>query len=433
MNTHFKLNPVFDGLVPSSTLYINETVNKLWQQGEQVFHMGFGESRFDVHPRLQKSLAQHANKKSYLPARGLPELIDVVAKYYSDKLTLNFSPSQVLIGPGSKALIYGLQMVLDADVFLPSPSWVSYGPQAQLLNKRYHYIPSKVEDNYQLDIDALDGLIKASDNPCKLLIINSPNNPTGEVMTPEFLQQLAQYCRDNNVWVLSDEIYFQVCHGDIPHVSIAKYYPEGTVVLGGLSKHLSIGGWRVGIALFPQSEFGKQLLKKMVVLASETWSGVSGPIQYAAIDAYAQIPNVEKYIADCRAIHGIRTRFIHKALCDLGIRCTAAQGGFYIAANFDQYRSGLAALGIKSSADLSAHLLNKYRIAALPGNDFGLDPQTLTLRLSTSYLDLETDSDPQRIYSLYNENSLEKYMSIEHHPVTHAAIAAFARFTSSIK
>jgi len=96
--------------------------------------MGFGESRFDVHPRLQESLARHANKKSYLPARGLPELIDAVAGYYSQKLSINFDSSQVLIGPGSKALIYGLQMVLDADVFLPGPSWVSYGPQAQLRN-----------------------------------------------------------------------------------------------------------------------------------------------------------------------------------------------------------------------------------------------------------------------------------------------------------
>ena len=128
-------------------------------------------------------------------------------------------------------------MVMDTDIFLPTPSWVSYGPQAQLLNNQFNYIPSRVEDNYCLDINALDVLVKASDNPCKMLIINSPNNPSGEVMTDSFLRELADYCRSNGIWVLSDEIYFQVCHGDIEHVSISKYYPEGTFVLGGLSKH----------------------------------------------------------------------------------------------------------------------------------------------------------------------------------------------------
>ncbi len=434
MNTYFKLNPAFDDLVPSSTLYINETVNKLWAQGKQVFHMGFGESRFDVHPRLQESLARHANKKSYLPARGLPELIDAVAGYYSQKLSINFDSSQVLIGPGSKALIYGLQMVLDADVFLPGPSWVSYGPQAQLLNKRYHYIPSKVDDNYRLSLEELDALVQASDNPCKLLIINSPNNPTGEVMAPDFLEELAQYCRQNNIWVLSDEIYFQVCHGDTDHVSIAQYYPEGTFVLGGLSKHLSIGGWRVGVALFPDTNTGKELLNKMVVFASETWSGVSAPIQYAAIDAYSLLPDIEQYIADCTAIHGIRTRFIHSSLENLGIRCTDAQGAFYIAANFDQYRDALAQLGIDSAAQLATHLLNEYRIAALPGSDFGLHSNMLTLRLSTSYLDMESNTDPKRLYEVYDGGKGSGVlMSVENHPNTQAAIEAFARFVATIQ
>ncbi|MFT6101365.1 MAG: aspartate/methionine/tyrosine aminotransferase, partial [Arenicella sp.] len=194
-NTTTPFNPVFEGLVPSSTLYINEAVNQLWRQGEQAFHMGFGESRFDVHPRLKSSLIDNANKKSYLPARGLPELIDSVASYYTSKLNTPFSPSQVIVGPGSKSLIFGLQMVMNADLFLPTPSWVSYAPQAQLLGNKVSYIPSSVEDNYQLDIDALDDLVKKSDNPCKLLIINSPNNPTGEVMSDDFLKKLADYCR----------------------------------------------------------------------------------------------------------------------------------------------------------------------------------------------------------------------------------------------
>ena len=434
MHNTLKFNPAFEGLAPSSTLFINETVNRLWKQGEQVFHMGFGESRFDVHPRLQASLATHSNKKSYLPARGLPELTDAVAGYYSHKLGTPFLSSQVLIGPGSKALIYGLQMVMDADLFLPTPSWVSYGPQAQLLGNKFNYIPSKVDDNYALDIAELDVLVKASDNPCKMLIINSPNNPSGEVMSDRFLQELATYCRENDIWVLSDEIYFQVCHGDIEHVSISKYYPEGTFVLGGLSKHFSIGGWRVGIALLPDTDLGKQLMRQMVVFASETWSGVSSPIQYAAIDAYLQHEDVEQYVADCRDIHGIRTRFIREALVEMGITCTRAKGGFYIAVNFDKYSSSLNALGIKSAPDLSKHLLEQYRIATLPGSDFGIPADTFSLRLSTSYLDMENENDPQRIYQAYKADSgAASLMSAQSHPMTHAALAAFKEFMATLK
>lgn len=433
MNNTLNFNPAFNGLAPSSTLFVNEAVSRLWQQGEKVFHMGFGESRFDVHPRLQSSLASHSNKKSYLPARGLPQLNEVVAQYYSNKLKTPFSSSQVLIGPGSKALIYGLQMVMDADLFLPTPSWVSYGPQAQLLGNKFNYIPSKVEDNYALDIAALDVLVKSSDNPCKMLIINSPNNPTGEVMTDAFLQELAAYCRANDIWVLSDEIYFQVCHGDIEHVSISKYYPEGTFVLGGLSKHFSIGGWRVGVALLPDTELGKQLMSQMVVFASETWSGVSSPIQYTAIDAYLQHEDVEQYVADCRDIHGIRTRFIRKALVEMGVTCTRAKGGFYIAVNFDKQSTSLEALGIHNSADLSKHLLQEYRIATLPGSDFGMPPETYSLRLSTSYLDMENEADPQRIFELYKADGDESnLMTANNHPMTHSALAAFSSFMQTL-
>lgn len=395
--------------------------------------MGFGESRFDVQPRLQASLATHASKKSYLPGKGLPELITTVASYYSSKLDIEVKPSQVLVGPGSKSLIYGLQMVLDADIFLPSPSWVSYAPQATLLGNNYYYIPSSPKNNYQLDIAALDTLVRASDKACKMLIINSPNNPTGEVMSDEFLQELASYCRKNDIWVLSDEIYFEVCHGDTAHVSIAKYYPEGTFILGGLSKHLSIGGWRLGIAILPDTDLGKVLMQKMSIFASETWSGVSAPIQYAAIEAYSLHDDVEQYVADCRAIHGIRTRFIHKSLCDMGVRCSSAQGGFYIAANFDAYRAGLSRLSILNSADLAKHLLSEYRIATLPASDFGLPKETQSLRLSTSYLDMETEFDPERIFTLYKDGiDAKTLMSIDNHPATHAALEAFAQFMQTI-
>ena len=434
MTDKFQFNPVFGDLRPSSTLFINETVNTMWQQGEQAFHMGFGESRFDVHADLKLSLAEHADKKSYLPARGLPELRQSVADYYSSKLGDSFSASQVIVGPGSKLLIYALQMILAADVFLPTPSWVSYAPQASLLGNKFHYIPSALENQYQLEIAALDKLVAASQNPAKLLVINSPKNPSGQMLSASFLQQLADYCRENNILVLSDEIYFQVCHGSVAHVSISKYYPEGTFVLGGLSKHLSIGGWRLGVALLPDTDFGKDLMNKMATFASETWSGVAAPVQYAAVLAYSLDPGIEQYIADCSTIHGIRSRFLRSKLTAMGITCSRTEGAFYIAANFDRFAPALKKLGVLTSQQLANYLLHNFRIASLPGADFGIPASSLTLRLSTSYLDMETSQDSQRIFNLHQSGvDAATLMAVEHHPVTAAALSAFAHFVEMLE
>ena len=433
MNPHLSFDPAFEGLVPSSTLHINETVNKFWREGKTVHHMGFGESRFDVHPKLQQALSANADKKSYLPAKGLPELTREVAKYYSKKLGQTFSSNQVIIGPGSKAIIYGLQMVLNADVFLPTPSWVSYGPQATILGRSFKYIPSNHDEDFRLDIAELDKLISASDNPCKLLIINSPNNPTGQVMKADVLRELAEYCREHKIWVLSDEIYFEVCYADKKHQSISEYYPEGTFVLGGLSKHLSIGGWRLGVGLMPNTEQGAAIMQKLAVLASETWSGVSAPVQYAAVKAYELDEEIERYVADCREIHRMRTQFVRDALVDVGIRCTKSEGGFYISPNFDSFSQGLEQLGIQGSRDLADHLLQQYSIASLPGIDFGIPEKTHSLRLSTSYLDIETEFDSGRLLSLYQSGvGVKTFMSKQHHPNVHDALNGFQQFVDTI-
>ena len=130
-----ELHPYYRDLVPSPTLRINETVISKWRAGETVYHLGFGESRFPVHPLLLAALNEHAKAKSYLPSRGLPQLLDAVAAYYTRHLGIDFDAGQVVIGPGSKALIYAIQMAVGAELYLPTPSWVSYAPQARMLGK----------------------------------------------------------------------------------------------------------------------------------------------------------------------------------------------------------------------------------------------------------------------------------------------------------
>ncbi len=430
---NIKLSPFFGNKVPSSTLAINETVKARWAKGESVLHMGFGESRFAVHPKLQKALKNNASQKSYLSARGLPELCESIASYYSDKLGLGILPKQVIIGPGSKSLIFALQQALDADLFLPTPSWVSYAPQAELLKNKYFYIPSQAKDNYQFDLEAFDKLVKQSSNPNKLLIINSPNNPTGQMFSADFLQELATYCRKNKILVISDEIYFLVDHSEQKHTSIAKFYPEGTFILGGLSKHLSIGGWRIGVAVLPDTVSGERLMAAMAVIASETWSSVAAPIQYAAITAYSNDEELETYIRTCTSIHGVRTRYIHNMLTELGIICTKPQGAFYITANFDPWSEQIRKLGVTTSTELAKYLLDKHALATLPADAFGIPAETLSLRLATSYLDLETDDDSQRLLNLFENVAEDEFLNVKHHPNTHAAINAFSEFINDIK
>jgi len=171
----------------------------------------------------------------------------------------------------------------------------------------------------------------------------------------------------------------------------------------------------------------------MAVFASETWSGVAAPIQYAAIRAYSLDEDIEKYVSDCAAIHGIRTRYIKHQLERLGINCTGGQGAFYLTANFDHWQAGLQRLEINSSIELASHLLEKYHIATLPGSDFGMPEKQYSLRLSTSYLDMETEFDSQRLFSLYKSGiEHKKLVSVENHPNTHAALNAFAEFIATI-
>lgn len=419
-------------LEPSPTLYINERVNELWAAGETVYHLGFGESRFPVHPKIWSALRDNADQKSYLPTLGLRELREAAANFYSRKLNLDVTADQLIIGPGSKPLYFIIQLALEADLFLPTPSWVSYGPQANLIHKPVYQIPSDADENYPLTIDAIDATLRQSNNPSKILLLNSPNNPTGQMFDPNFLAQLADYCRAKGIMVLSDEIYSLVPHGHRTHVSLAHYYPEGTVVLGGLSKHLSLGGWRLGTAILPDTAAGQSLLRALRVIAGELWSSPTGPVQYAVITAYQDEDDIDAYIDECAAIHAIRTQYLWQQLHEAGVPCARPDGGFYIFPTFNQWREPLAKLGITTSPQLANYLLNTYQISSLPGTAFGVDERELSLRLASSYLDMETDAKAEAILAAYRTIPDPTVLMAEHHPSTLEAVQRLRRFVEGL-
>ncbi|MFQ5612528.1 MAG: pyridoxal phosphate-dependent aminotransferase [Anaerolineae bacterium] len=393
----------------SSTLALNERINALMAQGAQVYHMGFGESRFPVHPKILQAFHEHATARSYLPVAGLPELRQAVAAYYQREFGLAVEDSQVIVGVGSKSLLFAAIQVLQGDLLLPSPSWVSYEPQARLSGKAVTWIPTRPANNYCLTPDELRRAVakaRAGGQSPRILVLNTPHNPTGVMYSPALLAELAGVARAERLAVISDEIYAQTAYGNVPHTSVARFYPEGTVVTGGLSKHLSLGGWRLGVAVLPPGPAGAQLMAAMTAVASTIWTTAAAPVQHAAVVAYGDDPDVVGYVKTCAAIHGGVTRYLYQALREVGLPCPEPSGGFYLYPSFDPWREVLRQRhGVTTSDELAAFLLDEEYIATLPGTSFGADPVELSLRLSTSYLYALNDTDAESLLAIYQQSA----------------------------
>jgi aspartate aminotransferase len=421
----------------SPSLAMNERVNQMWAEGKTVYHLGFGESRFPVHPKIQQALCDNSGQMSYLPAQGLAALRSRIATFYGRRLGREIGAEQVMVGTGSKALLFALQLALHADLILPTPSWVSYEPQAQLLNKPVYRIPAAAIDDYRLTIAALDRTVRQSQNERKMLLINSPNCPTGQMFSEAFLQELAAYCRSNRIIVLSDEIYgliphHHTVHQPRPHLSLSTFYPEGTIVLGGVSKHLSLGGWRLGMAIAPPTAEGITLVHALRRIAGEIWSSPAAPVQYALLTAFSDDPEINGYIDECAQIHAIRTQYLYGGVRDLGIRCAQPDGGFYLFPNFNDWRTPLAARGVTTSVDLANYLLDHYQLATLPGTALGTPPEDLSLRLATSYLDMETPAKAAAVLAAYRQNPNPALLMSEHHPQTQQALGRLQAFIKGL-
>ena len=404
MTTPPLMSAVKPALKSSSTLALNTRVKALLAEGQTVYHLGFGESRFPAHPKLLAALREHAALRSYLPVAGLPELRQAVAGYYNRTFGLTATTAQVLIGNGSKSLLFAAIAGLEGDLLLPQPSWVSYDVQAHLTGKGVTWIPTRLEDGYSLTPDGLQNGIRlareAGQTP-RILILTTPNNPTGVIYPADWLADLVSVARAAGIVLISDEIYALTTYaGD--HISPARYYPEGTLITGGLSKHLSLGGWRLGVAILPAGELGEALLNYMQAVAGAVWTMPAAPVQQAAVLAYQADPDIERYIQTCTAIHGLVTQHLYQVMQSLGVPCPAPSGGFYLYPDFAPWRTALARQhNVHTAEDLARLLLDEAQIATLPGSDFGDAPEQLRLRLASSYLYALTDAESQAVLDTY--------------------------------
>ena len=379
-----KLSFASKKLPPSATLAMNELIALKRESGEQVYHMGFGQSPFPVHKLVRRALCENSWRQNYLSTQGILPLRQAVSAFYRAMFQLEYAPEQIVVGPGSKPLMFAALTSLEGPIFLPAPSWVSYQHMGRFLDREVHHVKTTSADSYRLTPEALDSALKShapDKKEQKVLVLNYPCNPTGHCFSPHQLKKLAEVAKDNNMLVLSDEIYALTHFRDQTHHSIAEFYPEGTLVTGGLSKDRSLGGYRLGVLLLPKGE--RELLQTVLAVASEIWSSVASPIQYAAIEAYRTDTGLVDYMRECAEVHELVTRYAFGRLQRAGVSCPYPQGGFYLFPDWNDKRPALYRLGVKTSADLARHLLDRYLVSSLPGSEFGMPPDDLCLRLAS--------------------------------------------------
>ena len=403
------LNSNIKKVKPSATLAINELSNKLESQGKKIYKFGLGQSPFPVPKIIEKELQKNAYQKNYLNVSGLENLRKQVAKYHHKKNKYKYSPDNVVIGPGSKELIFQTQLVLNCDLILPSPSWVSYEPQAQILKKKVYWLPTSYKSNWHLEAKTLDKFCKKNRKNKKLLILNSPNNPSGT--RNEELINIAKVAKKHKVIIIADEIYAELDFSG-KYKSISHYYSEGTIVSSGLSKWCGAGGWRLGTIIFPNKlTYIKDAIR---VIASETYTAVSAPIQYAAIKAYTH--NHENFLKHSRLIFKFISEYIYKELIKNNIQCIKPQGGFYILCDFGKIIK-VKRKKINTSSILCKIILKQTGFAMLPGSDFGLNEKKLITRIA--YVDFNGQN---ALKVIYKKNKLSDIDIKNHFPKIHQGI-----------
>jgi len=404
------LNPLVLSLKESATLAINLKALALRRMGENIVHFGFGQSPFPVPEVIQQALRDNADKKDYLPTQGLPALCEAVAGFYQKVFGYHYKPQDVCVGPGSKELIFQIIYLMEGPLLVPVPSWVSYGPQAALRGKEIIPIPTDRENNYRVTPEQLDRACHSAGQSQKLLIFNNPNNPTGSLYHEREIKEIAEICRAYQVVVISDEIYAMIDFDQWPMSSLATFYPEGTIVSGGLSKSFAAGGYRLGVVMIPDSlELMMSALKSVI---SETFSAVSAPVQHAALKAYRDFDEVRPFVEKTCDIYRYVAGYLHTRFLKMGLNCPKPAGSFYLFPDFDNFRGALKKRGIITSRKMADALLDEVGVAVLPGSDFYLPATNLGVRVASVDFDgaraLETWPGSDQVTDTYFQEVFPK-------------------------
>ncbi|MDN3238736.1 pyridoxal phosphate-dependent aminotransferase [Glycomyces tritici] len=392
----------------SATLAANEAIAARRAAGQEVVALGFGEAGIPVHPLLSQRLAQAAGRIAYGPVAGTDEARDAAAGYW----TRRGNPTeggQVLLGPGSKPLLFALQHAIGGDVVLPRPAWVSYAAQSHLLGREPIRVPVPEGEGGVPDAALMEAAVRearAAGRDPRLVVVTLPDNPTGRLASEASVQALCAKARELDLVIVADEIYRDLVFKPGAFPSPSEWAPERTVTTTALSKNYALGGWRIGAARFPDSDLGRGLQESVRGIASELWSSAPLPMQHAAAYAWSDPAELVDRVAMARRLHGAVANAVAEIFAAVGCQVRVPQGGFYVWPEFAPLRAALAERwGVRTSADLSQVLLDEFGIVVIAGDAFGDDPAALTIRVAVTGLYGESDS--QRLAALMSDDPLE--------------------------
>jgi aspartate aminotransferase len=367
-----KLSRRLDPIKPSPTLALNAKAKALAAQGVDVVGFAAGEPDFDT-PDFIKQAAVKALEQGftkYTATAGIPELRKAISEKLEKENALSFAPDQVLVCAGAKHALYNIfQALLDEgdEVVIFSPFWVSYPDMVQLAGGKPVIVPTREADGFAPDPAALK---QALSPKTKAVILNSPGNPTGAVLSEAALRGIADVLKDHTCLVITDDIYERLLYTDAPFrniVNVAPELKERAVVVNGFSKAFSMTGWRLGYAAGP-----KALIAGMQMIQDQSTSNAASIGQKAALAALTGPREpIDAMVTEFRAR---RDLFVAGLNAIPGFRCRVPEGAFYVFPNieglFGKHYKGSKLHG---SMQISQILLDDFRVAAVPGQPFGAD------------------------------------------------------------
>ena len=363
---------------PSATLAITAKAKQMKAEGIDVIGFGAGEPDFDTPDHIKEAAKKAIDEgfTKYTPASGTMELKEAVCKKFRNDNNLDYTPQEIIVSCGAKHSIYNAIIALCSEgdeVILPSPYWVSYPEMIKAAGATPVVLESTQESNFKI----LPAQLQEATTPkTKLLILNSPSNPTGMLYTKDELQAIRQILVEKGIFCISDEIYEEIIYDGHEHISMASLgsdIKELTLVINGVSKAYSMTGWRIGYAAGR-----KDIIKAMSNLQSHSTSNPTSISQKAALAALeGSREPIDTMVIEFKK----RRDYIIERLNSInGISCLKTQGAFYVFPDvselFGKFFNGKE---IKDSMSLTEALLNEARVAVVPGSAFGSD---VNLRLS---------------------------------------------------
>lgn len=416
----------------SQTLLLNEQSRLLESQGQTVYKFGFGQSPFSPPSFVIDALKANAREHYYSSVQGIPALREAAAKFHSEQHGIEISPKSVFVGPGSKTLLYSIMACYKTlEVLIPAPAWVSYAPQAHMLGHASTRVTCGYESRWRVTPESLEKAVQNRKTPGAplLMILNYPGNPDGLCYTREELEALAVVMRKHDILVISDEIYGML-HHQAAHVTLRQFYPEGTIITTGLSKWCGAGGWRLGLAILPET-ISEAFVDTLLGVASEVYSCAPTPVQLAAVAAYAGGKATEDYIRHQRRILRHVGLASHALLEEAGIRVCAPEGGFYMFVDFMDQAKAFAEIGIRNSETLCEQLVKDTGVVLLPSTAFGVPSEHLSARLAYVHFDGNAAIAASEKVGLDKE--LPADFAEKHCPVTMEGIRNLAQWVKDLR